>query len=145
MWKYEGSKTLAYYLRRRDTTRALADDLGVSGRGGWNAATTCAIRGRARDFLVEACWACTRGLRRQRGNITVPRWACVAARPLSWPRVWLCLLPQVPEPVAVPTVMKHIFEGLAVRAGGGGGGGGSGGWGGAGRGKLTKRRRSSRS
>ncbi|PNW72528.1 hypothetical protein CHLRE_16g688526v5 [Chlamydomonas reinhardtii] len=48
VWKYEGSKTLAYYLRRRDTTRALADDLGV------------------------------------------------------------------PEPVAVPTVMKHIFEGLAA-------------------------------
>ncbi|KAG2422260.1 hypothetical protein HXX76_016174 [Chlamydomonas incerta] len=48
VWKYEGSKTLAYYLRRRDTTRALADDLGVA------------------------------------------------------------------EPVVVPTVMKHIFEGLAA-------------------------------
>ncbi|KAG2447430.1 hypothetical protein HYH02_007756 [Chlamydomonas schloesseri] len=48
VWKYEGSKTLAYYLRRRDTTRALAEDL------------------------------------------------------------------EVAEPVAVPTVMKHIFEGLAA-------------------------------
>ncbi|KAG2490289.1 hypothetical protein HYH03_011241 [Edaphochlamys debaryana] len=29
VWKYEGSKTLSHYLRRRDTTRALAEDLGV--------------------------------------------------------------------------------------------------------------------
>lgn len=48
VWKYEGSKTLSYYLRRRDTTRALSQDL------------------------------------------------------------------QVPEAAVVPTVMKHIFEGLSV-------------------------------
>lgn len=30
MWKYEGSKTLSYYMRRRDFTRALALDLEVS-------------------------------------------------------------------------------------------------------------------
>lgn len=29
MWKYEGSRTLAYYLRRRDCMSALATDLGV--------------------------------------------------------------------------------------------------------------------
>ena len=29
MWKYEGSKTLSYYCRRRDTIRALAQDLEV--------------------------------------------------------------------------------------------------------------------
>jgi hypothetical protein len=29
MWRYEGSNTLSYYLRRRDTLRALARDLGV--------------------------------------------------------------------------------------------------------------------
>jgi len=29
MWKYEGSRTLDYYLRRRDTIRALARDLDV--------------------------------------------------------------------------------------------------------------------
>eukprot|EP00775_Hariotina_reticulata_P003693 gene3693-3953_t len=29
MWRYEGSNTLAYYLRRRDTLKALAQDLGV--------------------------------------------------------------------------------------------------------------------
>ncbi|KAF6253935.1 kinase-like domain-containing protein [Scenedesmus sp. NREL 46B-D3] len=29
MWRYEGSNTLAYYLRRRDTLRALARDLAV--------------------------------------------------------------------------------------------------------------------
>eukprot|EP00879_Flechtneria_rotunda_P025344 GHRR01026923.1.p1 GENE.GHRR01026923.1~~GHRR01026923.1.p1 ORF type:complete len:264 (+),score=69.48 GHRR01026923.1:175-966(+) len=30
MWRYEGSNTLAYYLRRRDMIRALARDLGVA-------------------------------------------------------------------------------------------------------------------
>lgn len=30
MWRFEGSKTLAYYLRRRDTIRALAADLEVN-------------------------------------------------------------------------------------------------------------------
>lgn len=30
MWRYEGSNTLAYYLRRRDTLKALARDLDVS-------------------------------------------------------------------------------------------------------------------
>jgi hypothetical protein len=29
MWRYEGSRTLAHYLRRRDTLRALAADLEV--------------------------------------------------------------------------------------------------------------------
>jgi energy-converting hydrogenase A subunit M len=29
MWRYEGSNTLAYYLRRRDTLKALARDLAV--------------------------------------------------------------------------------------------------------------------
>jgi hypothetical protein len=29
MWRYEGQNTLAYYLRRRDTLRALARDLDV--------------------------------------------------------------------------------------------------------------------
>lgn len=29
MWEYEGDKTLAYYLKRRDMERALAEDLGV--------------------------------------------------------------------------------------------------------------------
>ena len=29
VWKYEGSKTLAYYLRRRDTIPAIAADLGI--------------------------------------------------------------------------------------------------------------------
>ena len=29
MWGYQGDKTLAYYLKRRDCARALADDLGV--------------------------------------------------------------------------------------------------------------------
>lgn len=29
MWRYEGQNTLAYYLRRRDTLRALGRDLGV--------------------------------------------------------------------------------------------------------------------
>ena len=29
MWRYQGSKTLAYYLRRRDCIAALAEDLGV--------------------------------------------------------------------------------------------------------------------
>ena len=29
MWRYEGQKTLAYYLRRRDCIAALAEDLGV--------------------------------------------------------------------------------------------------------------------
>jgi len=29
MWRYEGSRTLAYYLRRRDTLRALASDLEI--------------------------------------------------------------------------------------------------------------------
>ena len=29
MWRYEGSRTLAYYLRRRDTLRALAADMDV--------------------------------------------------------------------------------------------------------------------
>jgi hypothetical protein len=28
-WRYEGSNTLAYYLRRRDALRALARDMGV--------------------------------------------------------------------------------------------------------------------
>lgn len=48
MWKYEGSKTLSYYLRRRDTLRALSQDL------------------------------------------------------------------ELPEPAVVPTVMKQLFDGLAV-------------------------------
>ncbi|GLI68475.1 hypothetical protein VaNZ11_012901 [Volvox africanus] len=48
VWKYEGSKTLSYYLRRRDTIRALATDL------------------------------------------------------------------EVPELLVLPTVMRHIFEGLAA-------------------------------
>lgn len=30
MWRYEGSKTLAYYLKRRDCIRALSKDLAVS-------------------------------------------------------------------------------------------------------------------
>ncbi len=30
MWRYEGSRTLHYYLRRRDTLRALASDLEVA-------------------------------------------------------------------------------------------------------------------
>lgn len=30
MWRYEGSRTLSYYLRRRDTLRALATDLEVA-------------------------------------------------------------------------------------------------------------------
>ena len=51
MWRYEGSKTLSYYLRRRDTIRALSLDL------------------------------------------------------------------EVPESAVVPTVMKHIFDGLSVRPG----------------------------
>lgn len=29
MWRYQGSKTLSYYLRRRDCIAALAEDLGV--------------------------------------------------------------------------------------------------------------------
>ncbi len=29
VWEYEGDKTLAYYLKRRDMERALAEDLGV--------------------------------------------------------------------------------------------------------------------
>jgi hypothetical protein len=29
VWRYEGHKTLAYYLRRRDCIQALAEDLGV--------------------------------------------------------------------------------------------------------------------
>lgn len=29
MWRYEGSRTLAYYLRRRDSLRALAEDMEV--------------------------------------------------------------------------------------------------------------------
>jgi hypothetical protein len=29
MWRYEGSRTLAYYLKRRDTLRALAQDMDV--------------------------------------------------------------------------------------------------------------------
>lgn len=29
VWRYEGSKTLAYYLKRRDCIRALAKDLAV--------------------------------------------------------------------------------------------------------------------
>lgn len=29
MWKYEGSRTLSYYLRRRDTLQALAEDMDV--------------------------------------------------------------------------------------------------------------------
>src|SRR5690242_20693177 len=29
MWKYEGNKTLQYYLKRRDTLRALSQDLRV--------------------------------------------------------------------------------------------------------------------
>lgn len=29
LWRFEGSNTLAYYLRRRDTLRALARDLDV--------------------------------------------------------------------------------------------------------------------
>lgn len=29
LWRYEGQNTLAYYLRRRDTLRALARDLDV--------------------------------------------------------------------------------------------------------------------
>jgi serine/threonine protein kinase len=49
VWRYEGSKTLSYYLRRRDTIRALSVDL------------------------------------------------------------------EVPESAVVPTVMKHIFDGLSVR------------------------------
>ncbi len=51
-WRYEGSKTLSYYLKRRDTISALAEELGVS------------------------------------------------------------------EEAAVPTVMKHLFASLGVRAGG---------------------------
>ncbi len=30
MWKYEGAKTLSYYTRRRDTIRALSQDLEVA-------------------------------------------------------------------------------------------------------------------
>ena len=30
LWQYEGSKTLAHYLRRRDCNQRLAEDLGVS-------------------------------------------------------------------------------------------------------------------
>lgn len=29
MWRYEGHKTLSYYLKRRDCIAALAEDLGV--------------------------------------------------------------------------------------------------------------------
>ena len=29
MWRYEGQKTLSYYLKRRDCLDALAEDLGV--------------------------------------------------------------------------------------------------------------------
>ena len=29
MWRYEGSRTLAHYLRRRDCLRALAEDMDV--------------------------------------------------------------------------------------------------------------------
>lgn len=29
VWQYEGDKTLAYYLRRRDCISALAEDLGI--------------------------------------------------------------------------------------------------------------------
>lgn len=29
VWRFEGSKTLAYYLKRRDCIRALSQDLGV--------------------------------------------------------------------------------------------------------------------
>lgn len=29
LWRYEGHKTLSYYLRRRDCSQALAEDLGV--------------------------------------------------------------------------------------------------------------------
>ena len=33
MWRYEGDRTLAYYLRRRDCLAALASDLGVPEEG----------------------------------------------------------------------------------------------------------------
>lgn len=29
MWRYQGSRTLGYYLRRRDCIDALAEDLGI--------------------------------------------------------------------------------------------------------------------
>lgn len=41
VWKYEGSKTLSYYMRRRDTVRALAQDLGVGLRAPWGPDGLC--------------------------------------------------------------------------------------------------------
>ena len=78
VWRYEGARTLAAYLRRRDCVSALARDLGVPADAA--AATvlrqileSLAARPHPLDFTPPRPARCQLGISRAEPSITVPK------------------------------------------------------------------------
>ncbi len=69
MWKFEGSRTLSYYLRRRDTLRALASDLEISEDAVVATVMKQLLEGLAVSRGPRAC-AGVQQRRRRRGHAT---------------------------------------------------------------------------